>query len=98
VPGKKMLRSGRVQKSSQKVRAMLYYKNLWTIPQVYKTAEQQSWFKYKYKTYSNEASRPVIKYIMHKNTSPLWVSNTKTRAGISKQSTPWVSARRYLQK
>lgn len=57
--------------------AMLYYQNLWNIPQVYK--KQQSWFKYKYKAYSNEQGRPVQKYIMHKNTSPLWVSNTKVQ-------------------
>lgn len=61
--------------------AMLYYQNLWNIPQVYK--KQQNWFKYKYKSYSNEQGRPVQKYIMHKNTSPLWVSNTKAKAGIT---------------
>lgn len=31
--------------------AMLYYQNLWHTPQIYK---KQRWFKFKYKTYSNE--------------------------------------------
>lgn len=57
--------------------AMLYYQNLWNIPQVYK--KQQNWFQYKSKTYSNEQGRPVQKYIMHKNTNTLWVSNTKAK-------------------
>ncbi len=52
---------------------MLYYQNMWNVRQVYK--KQQNWFQYKYKAYSNELGRPVYKYIMHKNMSPLWVSH-----------------------
>lgn len=63
--------------------AMQYYQNLWNMPQIYK--KQQRWFKYKYKTYSNELKRPVYKYIMHKNICPYWVSNKTKTTGIPKR-------------